>query len=176
MIVLAVNSRQAFAEKQPLELRVSAETSLTDRSIYKFGRHPLLAEQSQSPCLSGHLGSAANRLSQIIKHLPAKTCSIDVNVFPDQDGEGTFTIRVGLDGPDLYVLNKAIDEWADLFDVRHTSTGLEPPVPLVEPGAEGFEVNDGRRLRNGRSHSLLRLAGSMRRSLDYRCSSNQDPT
>ena len=95
-----------------------------------------------SQVFSEHLEIAANRLVETIRHLPIKTRAMNIEVFPDQDGEGTFTIRVGLDGPDLYVLNKAIDEWADLFDVRLTRTGLEPAVPLMEPGAESFDVND----------------------------------
>lgn len=95
-----------------------------------------------SEVFSEHLGIAADRLVETIKHLPTKTRAMHIEVFPDQDGEGTFTIRVVLDGSDLYALNKAIDEWADLFDVRLTRTGLEPPVPLMEPGAESFDVND----------------------------------
>ncbi|MCH8045674.1 MAG: hypothetical protein IID44_18340 [Planctomycetes bacterium] len=95
-----------------------------------------------SQVLSAHLEPAVRQLTGVLRNLPAKTRGIDIEVFPDQDGEGTFSVRVGLDGPDLYVLNKAIDEWADLFCVRHTEKGLEPPVPLMEPGAESFEVND----------------------------------
>jgi hypothetical protein len=63
-------------------------------------------------------------------------------IFPDQDGEGTFGVRVSLTGPDLYVLNKAIEEFADIIDVKHTPTGLEPNVPLMDPFDSNFEVND----------------------------------
>jgi len=39
-------------------------------------------------------------------------------------------VVIGLEGPDLYVLNKAIEGYRDLFDVVHGEEGLEPPVPM----------------------------------------------
>jgi hypothetical protein len=92
--------------------------------------------------LADHTEFAATQLGSILDHLPQMTRAIEIEVFPDQDGEGTFSVRVGLDGPDLYVLNKAIGEWAELFSVRHTEHGLEPSVPLMDPFEESFQVND----------------------------------
>lgn len=82
------------------------------------------------------------KLNTVLKSIPEKTKSIEIVVFPDQDGEGTFDIRLTLTGPDLYVLNKAIQDSADLFDVIHTSEGLKPSVPLMDPFDSSFEVNN----------------------------------
>ena len=53
-----------------------------------------------------------------------------------------FDVRAGLDGPDLYLLNKAIDEHADIFEVKMLDEGLVPPVPMVDRDDVDFEVND----------------------------------
>ena len=57
-----------------------------------------------------------SKLSELSKGLPEKTQSVDIYVFVDQDGEGFITVRVSLTGPDLYVLNKEIEDKAELFD------------------------------------------------------------
>ena len=85
---------------------------------------------------------AVNKLNTIIPLLPLKTKSVQIMIFPEQDGEGTFGVRVLLDGPDLFVLNKTIKDFADLINVRHTPKGLTPPVPLLDPFKSKFEVND----------------------------------
>lgn len=85
---------------------------------------------------------ALNKLKNVLKIIPDKATRIELMIFPDQDGEGTFSVRVSLSGPDLYILNKAINDHADLIDVKHTDGGLEPDVPLMDPFDSEFEVND----------------------------------
>ncbi len=63
-------------------------------------------------------------------------------VFPDQDGEGTFSVVASLEGPDLFVLNKAIEGHRYLFDVPHTEDGIEPEVPLFASDEASFNVQD----------------------------------
>jgi len=89
-----------------------------------------------------HTAEAARRIRHVLKNLPPRTRSVELIVFPTQDGDGTFSIRASLEGPDLYVLNKAIKEFADIFDVIYTEGGVEPEVPLVNPFDTGFQVND----------------------------------
>ena len=83
-----------------------------------------------------------DQLELAIQHLPEKTRGIELMIFPDQDGEGTFSLRVVLEGLDSFVLNKAIRDYADLISVRHTSSGLVPGVPIMDPFDVEFQVND----------------------------------
>jgi hypothetical protein len=92
--------------------------------------------------LDENSANSIKRLNSTFQALPEKSQSPELMIFPDQDGEGTFGVRVSLTGPDLYVLNKAIEECADNIDVKHTPTGLEPNVPLMDPFDSNFEVND----------------------------------
>ena len=98
--------------------------------------------QILSQILSEHSSFAVERLSAILENLPTETQSIKIGVHADQDGEGTFSVYVHLNGPDLYPLNQKISEWAELFSVRHTETGLQPAVPLMDSSHEQFIVND----------------------------------
>ena len=50
--------------------------------------------------------------------------------------------QLSLDGPDLYVLNRAVRQHAELFETRMTENGLEPPLPLLDPFNEKFSVHD----------------------------------
>jgi hypothetical protein len=92
--------------------------------------------------LQAHAGQAHATLDALIAALPAKAREIEFVVFPDQDGEGTFSVVASLDGPDLFVLNKAIDGHRYLFDVRYTERGVEPKVPLFDRGETEFDVQD----------------------------------
>ena len=104
-----------------------------EENEYKIELRKVLDENSSN---------AVKNLNATIQSLPEKTKSIDLTIFPDQDGEGTFGVRVSLSGPDLYVLNKAIEESADLINVIHTPEGLNPNVPLMDSFDSSFEVND----------------------------------
>jgi len=92
--------------------------------------------------LRAHGAAARATLTALIAALPPKAREIHFVVFPDQDGEGTFSVVASLDGPDLFVLNKAIEGHRYLFDVLHTEDGIEPEVPLFAPDEAGFNVQD----------------------------------
>lgn len=72
----------------------------------------------------------------------ARVRGIVVDVFPDQDGEGTFDVWARFEGPDLFALNKPIDDVRHLFGVVHTETGLEPDVPEPPVGVAPFDLAD----------------------------------
>jgi len=74
--------------------------------------------------------------------VPEKAKSIAVYVFTDQDGEGFLDIRISLDGPDLYILNKEIKEKADLFETKIVDGRVEPPMPLLDPFDIDFKSAD----------------------------------
>lgn len=86
--------------------------------------------------LDAHTDAALRVLAGLFPRLPEKAREIQFGIFPDQDGEGAFSVVIGLDGPDLYVPNKAIEGHRHLFDVVHGETGLTPPVPMFgrDPG------------------------------------------
>ncbi|MBU2694376.1 DUF6389 family protein [Pimelobacter sp. 30-1] len=67
---------------------------------------------------------------------------IVVDVFPDQDGEGTFDVWVRFEGPDFFALNKPIDDVRHLFGVVHTEDGLEPEVPEPYGGGTAFDPGE----------------------------------
>ncbi len=104
-----------------------------EENEYKIELRKVLDENS---------ANAIKRLNSTLKIIPEKSKSIELMIFPDQDGEGTFGVRISLTGPDLYVLNKAIEDYANIIDVKHTSNGLEPNVPMMDPFDSNFEVND----------------------------------
>ncbi len=80
--------------------------------------------------LDAQTAAALHTLAGMFARLPDKAREIQFGIFPDQGGEGTFSVVIGLEGPDLYVLNKSIEGFRDLFDVVHGEAGLEPPVPM----------------------------------------------
>ena len=85
---------------------------------------------------------ALTNLNATLRAIPKSAKSIELMIFPDQDGEGTFSVSVSLTGTDLYVLNNSIKETAELISVIHTPNGLQPNVPLMDPFDSEFEVND----------------------------------
>lgn len=103
-----------------------------EESEYKIELRKVLDENSSSALVN---------LNNTLQSLPEKTKSVELMIFPDQDGEGTFGVRVSLSGPDLYVLNKAIEDSADLINVIRSPEGLKPNVPLIDPFDSSFEVN-----------------------------------
>lgn len=92
--------------------------------------------------LDKHFDKAQATLAALIAALPPKAREIRFGIFPDQDGEGTFSVVISLEGPDLYVLNKAVDAHRTLFDVRHTSSGVSPAVPTFALDAAEFDVQN----------------------------------
>lgn len=61
---------------------------------------------------------------------------------PSQDEDGQFSIMIHLIGPDLYVLNKAIEPYCELFDTLFVKNQVQPEVPLFDPDEASFSVND----------------------------------
>ncbi|MCL2534367.1 MAG: DUF6389 family protein [Nocardiaceae bacterium] len=91
--------------------------------------------------LDRHTARASEKISAILDGCPPEASALCFDVFPDQDGEGTFDIWARLEGPDSFALNKPIDAHRHLFGVVHTEDGLEPDVPLW-PRSAPFRVQD----------------------------------
>ncbi|WBU64592.1 DUF6389 family protein [Paracoccus aerodenitrificans] len=92
--------------------------------------------------LRAHTSTALSMLQSINRCLPEKTRSVRIMVHVPQDAEGMFSVVVHLDGPDLFVLNKAIGDFRYLFDVRVVNGAITPDVPLFDPFDQPFSVND----------------------------------
>jgi hypothetical protein len=92
--------------------------------------------------LGTHTDAARDQLARLLTAIPAQATELQLEVFPSQDGDGFFAIRAGVVGPDLYVINKAIDKYADMFAPRYNETGVEPPIPMVHPEGVNYCVND----------------------------------
>jgi hypothetical protein len=92
--------------------------------------------------LEAHRENATARLTAALALIPADASRLTFQIFVDQDGEGFLDVRLGLDGPGLYGLNRAIAEHAELFGTRMTEDGLDPALPLLSPGGEAFSVHD----------------------------------
>jgi len=72
----------------------------------------------------------------------SKAIQLNLEIFTSQDGDGFFSIRANLEGPDLYVLNKAIDKVADIFDPKYVDGEITPYIPTVDPFDIEYEAND----------------------------------
>ena len=92
--------------------------------------------------LNMHTQDAIAKINSIKPILPEKARSVEVGIHPTQDEEGMFSIMIHLIGPDLYVLNKAIEPYRELFDVKFIENKLQPEVPLFDPYETPFSVND----------------------------------
>ncbi|MCU7811451.1 MAG: hypothetical protein KZQ77_09455 [Candidatus Thiodiazotropha sp. (ex Notomyrtea botanica)] len=89
-----------------------------------------------------HSDNAKNAMQRIIDSLPEKARQLNLEIFGAQDGDGLFSIRANLDGPDLYVLNKTIDHVADIFDPKYVNGEITPYIPTVDPFDIEYEAND----------------------------------
>jgi hypothetical protein len=89
-----------------------------------------------------HSDAARAKILHLLETLPERATQLDFVVFPSQDGDGFFTIRASVEGPDLYLINRAIESHADLLDTKYTESGVEPPIPIVDPFDVEFAVND----------------------------------
>jgi hypothetical protein len=92
--------------------------------------------------LEKHSICVIEKWEMVLSILPSQTKAVSVIISPTQDGDGIFNIFVSLDGPDLYILNKQIHDHFQLFSPVHTSNGIEPYIPSVDPFDVDFEVND----------------------------------
>lgn len=96
--------------------------------------------QAVKEVLSGYTEQAVVQLGRALAALPEETQEVAIDVMVDQEGEGYLTVCVGVIGPDLYVLNKAISPFATLFDTIMGENGLSPNLPLM--GGDDFVVGD----------------------------------
>ena len=92
--------------------------------------------------LDQHVDQARAQLAKLAGLVPATAKSMEIVIFIDQDGEGFLDVRVSLEGPDLYVLNKVIEEAAVLFETRLVNGEMVPPLPLVDPDEDELPVQD----------------------------------
>lgn len=92
--------------------------------------------------LRAHAPSAMENLRHIKQQLPIKTRMLMIGIHPGQGEEGFFDIVVHLDGPDLYVLNKAVAPYRTLFDVKCVDGRMQPDVPMYDTDEAPFSVND----------------------------------
>ena len=92
--------------------------------------------------LECHSDSVRAEIPLLLTSLPARARQLNLQVFPAQDGDGFFTIRASVDGPDLYVINKVIGTHAELFTAKYTESGVKHPIPIVDPFDVDYPVND----------------------------------
>ncbi|MEV7548294.1 DUF6389 family protein, partial [Amycolatopsis sp. NPDC089917] len=92
--------------------------------------------------LDAHSDEVTARLRAIVNAIGSTVESVRIEVFPDQDGEGTFDVWARFEGPDSFVLNKPIDEHRHLFGVVHGETGWEPDVPSLPRGLTADALAD----------------------------------
>ncbi|TWT81718.1 hypothetical protein CA13_31710 [Planctomycetes bacterium CA13] len=92
--------------------------------------------------LDGQSDAARTQIPLLLASLPDAATRLDLQIFPAQDGDGFFTVRASVDGPNLYVINKSIDAHADLFDAKYTEDGVQPPIPIVDCFDVDYPVND----------------------------------
>ena len=79
--------------------------------------------------LRAHDAAARATLTALIAALPPKAREIHIVVFPDQDGEGTFSVVASLEGPDLFVLNKPSKATATCSTCAIPKTASSPRCP-----------------------------------------------
>ena len=86
--------------------------------------------------------AAARTLRAALAELPENAREIMVIVHPTQDAEGPFTVMLHLGGPDLFVLQKAIEPHRVLFKSRQLTLEGEGRLPLFSDFDHAFSVND----------------------------------
>lgn len=53
-------------------------------------------------------------INSFLQKIPLEAVRVNINISPSQDGEGDFCIHGGLNGPNLYVLNKTVHDWTNI--------------------------------------------------------------
>lgn len=84
---------------------------------------------------------AKKRIEALAGRIPANARKAEITIFLDQNGEGALNISMSLEGPDLYVLNKAIREYASIFETKHGLDGFSSGLPMMEPDADDFSLS-----------------------------------
>lgn len=86
--------------------------------------------------------SILSNINSFLQKIPSEAVRVNIIISSSQDGEGDFCIHGGLNGPDLYVLNKKVENWTNILDIKHGINGFEPDFPMVDPFSIDFYVND----------------------------------
>ncbi|MFN7175274.1 MAG: DUF6389 family protein [Thermaurantiacus sp.] len=88
--------------------------------------------------LAASAPSARAKLAAIRATLPPKARGVDIGIMMDADGEGSVSVLLYLDGPDLFVLQQAIEPYWKLFEssfeTRVVDGVIVPGVPILHPG------------------------------------------
>ena len=92
--------------------------------------------------LTQHSGQATNILRSVLAQTPDRATELELEIFPNQEGDGAFTVEASFEGPDYYVLNRSVRDIPELFVVRHGEKGFVPDVPMFDPFRQPFPVND----------------------------------
>tara|TARA_R110002050_G_scaffold219229_1_gene355170 strand:+ start:1035 stop:1451 length:417 start_codon:yes stop_codon:yes gene_type:complete len=86
--------------------------------------------------------SILSNLNSFLQKIPPEAVRVNIIISPSQDGEGDFCIHGGLNGPDLYVLNKKVEDWTNILEIKHGTDGFKPDFPMVDPFSIDYYVND----------------------------------
>ena len=81
-------------------------------------------------------------INSFLQKIPSEAIRVNIIISPSQDGEGGFCIHGGLNGPNLYGLNKRVENWTNILDIKDGINGFEPDFPMVDPFSVNFYVND----------------------------------
>ncbi|MER8193485.1 DUF6389 family protein [Streptomyces microflavus] len=73
--------------------------------------------------------SVVRRLEAIRDIATAGTDEVTIDVFPDQEGHGTFAVWARFSGEGSFALDRQIGDERELFKVVWTEDGWEPAVP-----------------------------------------------
>lgn len=92
--------------------------------------------------LAKHSGAAMGMITSLLKIIPETAERLNFEIFPNQDGDGFFSIRANVDGPNLSTINRAVAPHAGIFDPTYTETGIVPYIPLIDPFSSEFMAND----------------------------------
>jgi hypothetical protein len=86
--------------------------------------------------------SILSNLNSFLQQIPQEAVRVNIIISPSQDGEGDFCIHGGLNGPNLYVINKKIEKLNTIIEIKHTAKGFDLDFPMVDPFSIDFYVND----------------------------------
>lgn len=92
--------------------------------------------------LREHSSAAILALEAIDEYLPAEATGVCFMVHLPQDAEGMFSVMAHVSGPNLHVINKAIEGSRELFGVRFVGQQVVPDVPMFDPFDQPFPVHD----------------------------------
>jgi hypothetical protein len=82
------------------------------QSEYESGLLELLADQR---------AMVRQRLRLVLENLPPNATKIEIAISQYQDVKGSFAVQTALSGPNLYILNKAFGDHAELLAIQHNA-------------------------------------------------------